>query len=90
MFIARGKLGLSIYLLDDAIEIFSRKRIDPDPNVLTELDQTQPGFRNINTHPQMSRQYERRGLTIRWQHIAHFHTEHLENGIGWRSNLHFC
>src|SRR6266480_2441682 len=87
--VARGKLGLPIYLLDDAIEIFSRKRIDTDPNVLAQFDQTQPRFRNINAHPEMAGQYQRGGFAIRRQHVAHFHTEHLQNGIGWRGDLHF-
>jgi hypothetical protein len=43
--VARGELGLTIYLLDDAIEIFARKRIDPDADVLAQFNQTQPRFR---------------------------------------------
>src|SRR6266481_9426196 len=40
--VARSKFGLTIYLLDHAIEIRVRKRIDTDPHVLAEFDQTQP------------------------------------------------
>src|SRR4029450_11214925 len=39
--VARGKLGLTIYLLDDAIEILARKQIDTDANALAQFDQTQ-------------------------------------------------
>src|SRR5207237_9683860 len=35
--VARGKLCLSIYLLDNAVEIFARKRIDTDSTVLAEF-----------------------------------------------------
>src|SRR5439155_4632199 len=66
--VARGKLGLPIYLLDDAIEIFARKRIDTDANMLAELNQTQPGFGNINAHPEMACQDQCGGFTIRGQH----------------------
>ena len=38
LYVARGKLGLAIYLLHNAIEIFTWKRINPDPNVLTQFD----------------------------------------------------
>src|SRR5512133_809759 len=54
--IARRKFGLPIDLLDNAVEIRVRKRIHADAYVLAQLDQTQPGFRDINTHPEMSGQ----------------------------------
>src|SRR6266568_2133953 len=34
LYVARCKLGLAIYLLDDALEIRVRKRIDTDADVL--------------------------------------------------------
>src|SRR5437762_14151673 len=73
--VARRKLGLPIYLLDDAIEIRVRKRIDTDAHVLAQFDQTQPGFRHVNTHPEMAGQKQRGSLTIWRQHIADLDTE---------------
>src|SRR4030095_10307599 len=54
--IARRKFGLPVDLLDNAVEIGVRKRIDTNADVLAEFDQTQPGFRDINAHPEMSGQ----------------------------------
>src|SRR5437773_12043970 len=66
--VARGKLGLPIDLLDDSIEIFTRKRIDTHPNMLAKFDQTQPRLRNINTHPEMSSHEQRGGLALGRRH----------------------
>src|SRR6266702_8121361 len=71
--IARRKFGLSTDLLDNAIEIGVRKRIHTDADVLAQLDQTQPRFRDVNAHPEMSGQQQRGGFAIRRQHIAHFY-----------------
>src|SRR5439155_5006019 len=62
--VARGKLGLPIYLLNDTIEIFSRKRIDADANVLAQFDQTQPRFRNVNADPKVTSQDQRGSFAI--------------------------
>src|SRR5207244_9781038 len=51
--VARGELGMAIDLLDDAVKIRVRKRIDTDPNVIAEFDFTQPRLWNINADPQM-------------------------------------
>src|SRR2546421_7585890 len=68
--VARGKFGLTIYLLYDAVEIFAGKGIDTDPDVLAQFDQTQPGFRNINANPDVSGQQQGGGFAIRLQTIA--------------------
>src|SRR4029453_15968408 len=86
--IARRKFRLSTDLLDNAVEIGVRKRIHTDADVLAQLDQTQPRFRDVNAHPEMAGQEQCGGFAIRRQHIAHFYAEHFENGIRRRDDLH--
>ena len=65
--VARRKFSLSIDLLDDAREIFARKRIDPDADLFAKFDHAEPGFWNVNAHPKMLRQKQRRDFAIRRQ-----------------------
>src|ERR1041385_4677524 len=63
--IAWCELGLAIDLLDFTGKIFARKRIDTDPDLLAKLDFAEPGFRNVNAHPKMLGQQQRRDFAIR-------------------------
>src|SRR4051794_15099497 len=86
--ISRREFGLPINLFNRAVEILVAKRVDSDPDLIIQLDVTQPCFGNINADPKMLRQEKRRDFSIGGGHGGHLSAQDLPDANRPRATTH--